>query len=93
MKRTEAQALADDHFEAALKEVLRAYGRIPDDATLVSFTGVFEAMRFEAETGFEYEHHGLIHMGGTERRSVVKGLLTIGLERINDECRCGDDDG
>lgn len=91
MSPTREQTAADSALEQSVRDVLSVYRRLPPGATMVSFTMVFEAMSYDAERDIEYEHHGLIHMGGTERRSVARGNLEIGIERLNIDVR-GDED-
>lgn len=95
MKRTPEQTAADDALQEAVSRCARAYNRFPADATLISYTVVFEAMRFDPDEDSEYEYHGLINVGGAERRSVAMGNLQLGLEKLSAafNCHCdGDDD-
>lgn len=92
VRRTPEEVAVDDALEQAVKDALRVYNRIPETAIVVGFTLVFEATSFDAERDIEYEHHGLMHMGATERRSVARGRLEIGIERLNIDCAPRDDD-
>lgn len=95
MKRSPEQVAADDALEEAVRRCARAYDRYPADAALIGYTLVFEAMRFDPDEDAEYEFHGVMNMGGSERRAVAVGRLQLGIERLNAafNCHCdGDDD-
>lgn len=79
-QRTDEQAAADRDLEHAIERAARAYGRIPEHSTVVSFITVVEALTFDDEGDIHGEHHALLHQHGTERLSVAKGNLQIGLD-------------
>lgn len=92
MKRTPEQTAADDALKEAVARCARAYNRFPADATLISYTTVFEAMRYDAEEDSEYEYHGVVNMEGGERRSVALGNLHLGIAKLTAAFNCHCDD-
>lgn len=79
-QRTDEQAAADRDLEQAIERAARAYRRIPEHSTVISFTAVVEALTFNDDGDIRGEHHALLHQHGTERLSVAKGNLQIGLD-------------
>jgi hypothetical protein len=92
MKPTPEQTTADEALQEAVARCARAYERFPPDATLISYTLVFEAMRFDPDEDSEYEYHGVINMGGGERRSVALGNLQLGIQKLTAAFNCHCDD-
>ncbi len=81
-QRTDEQAAADRDLEHAIERAARAYGRIPEHSTVVSFITVVEALTFDNDGDVSGEHHTLLLPHGGERLSVAKGNLQIGLDII-----------
>ncbi len=81
-QRTDEQAAADRDLDHAIERAARAYGRIPANATVISFTAVVEALSFDEDGDVASEYHALLHQHGSERLSVAKGNLQIALDII-----------